>query len=381
MKFIAASPRRTSRSPAICHGPWMLVEAGIVKGRTVTSWPSLQTDIRNAGGTWVDEEVHVDQGLVTSRKPDDIPAFSAKASRSSARARTRTCRSRPGAATASRPRRRGGNPPCARTASRGRMGDTRSHGTLHLDRRHQLRAGDRAGEALQRGLPQIRPLPPAQRARPACASSRSASTRRRATRSPTRTSSRASRSAPTATSIIEPGRARVARPEEDEDHRDRGLRRPHGDRPDHVRPPVLPGARAPDGAEPYRLLLEAMRESGKVGDREGRHPHRRRTSSRSARWGEVLGMATMIFADEVVDPERIDELDAAREVEVNDRELYDRQAARRVAVGRLRARASTRTTYREEVLALIERKAGGEEIAVQPAARRTRSRCRTSWPP
>jgi protease I len=64
---------------SICHGPWILVEAGIVKGRTITSFPSLQTDVRNAGGTWVDEEVHVDQGLVTSRKPDDIPAFSAKA--------------------------------------------------------------------------------------------------------------------------------------------------------------------------------------------------------------------------------------------------------------------------------------------------------------
>ena len=63
---------------AICHGPWLLVEAGVVRGRTLTSWPSLQTDIRNAGGTWVDEEVHVDQGLVTSRKPDDIPAFNAK---------------------------------------------------------------------------------------------------------------------------------------------------------------------------------------------------------------------------------------------------------------------------------------------------------------
>jgi len=60
---------------SICHGPWVLVEAGIVKDRTITSWPSLQTDVRNAGGTWVDEEVHVDQGLVTSRKPDDIPAF------------------------------------------------------------------------------------------------------------------------------------------------------------------------------------------------------------------------------------------------------------------------------------------------------------------
>jgi len=64
---------------AICHAPWTLVEAGVLDGRRLTSWPSLQTDIRNAGGTWVDEEVHVDQGLVTSRKPDDIPAFSAKA--------------------------------------------------------------------------------------------------------------------------------------------------------------------------------------------------------------------------------------------------------------------------------------------------------------
>ena len=62
----------------ICHGPWMLVEAGVVRGRRVTSWPSLQTDIHNAGGNWVDQEVVVDQGLVTSRKPDDLPAFTSK---------------------------------------------------------------------------------------------------------------------------------------------------------------------------------------------------------------------------------------------------------------------------------------------------------------
>ena len=60
---------------AICHGPWKLVEADVVKGRTLTSYPTLQTDIRNAGGNWVDEEVVVDQGLVTSRNPDDLPAF------------------------------------------------------------------------------------------------------------------------------------------------------------------------------------------------------------------------------------------------------------------------------------------------------------------
>jgi protease I len=63
---------------AICHGPWSLVEAGVVRGRTLTSFWSIQTDIRNAGGNWVDEEVHVDQGLVTSRRPDDLPAFTAK---------------------------------------------------------------------------------------------------------------------------------------------------------------------------------------------------------------------------------------------------------------------------------------------------------------
>jgi protease I len=63
---------------AICHGPWTLVEAGVVRGRKLTSWPSLQTDIRNAGGNWVDEQVVVDQGLVTSRKPDDLPAFNEK---------------------------------------------------------------------------------------------------------------------------------------------------------------------------------------------------------------------------------------------------------------------------------------------------------------
>ena len=63
---------------AICHGPWLLVEANVVRGRTVTSWPSLQTDIRNAGGDWVDREVATDMGLVTSRKPDDIPAFNRK---------------------------------------------------------------------------------------------------------------------------------------------------------------------------------------------------------------------------------------------------------------------------------------------------------------
>lgn len=60
---------------AICHGPWTLIEAGAVRGRTMTSWPSLKTDLKNAGATWVDKEVVRDGGVVTSRKPDDIPAF------------------------------------------------------------------------------------------------------------------------------------------------------------------------------------------------------------------------------------------------------------------------------------------------------------------
>jgi len=63
---------------AICHGPWMLVEADVVEGRTVTSYPSIQTDLKNAGANWVDREVVVDRGLVTSRKPDDLPAFNRK---------------------------------------------------------------------------------------------------------------------------------------------------------------------------------------------------------------------------------------------------------------------------------------------------------------
>ena len=76
----------------ICHGPWMLVEADLVRDRKLTSWPSLQTDIRNAGGEWVDREVVVDQGLVSSRKPDDLPAFCAKIVEEFAEGRHRVAR-------------------------------------------------------------------------------------------------------------------------------------------------------------------------------------------------------------------------------------------------------------------------------------------------
>jgi protease I len=63
---------------AICHGPWVLIDAGVVRGRTLTSWPHIKADVKNAGGKWVNEEVVVDNGLVTSREPDDIPAFNQK---------------------------------------------------------------------------------------------------------------------------------------------------------------------------------------------------------------------------------------------------------------------------------------------------------------
>ncbi len=75
VKFVKKFFEQDKPVAAICHGPWMLVETGEVRGRTVTSWPSLKTDIQNAGGTWVDQEVVVSNGVVTSRKPDDIPAF------------------------------------------------------------------------------------------------------------------------------------------------------------------------------------------------------------------------------------------------------------------------------------------------------------------
>ncbi|HUK34027.1 MAG TPA: type 1 glutamine amidotransferase domain-containing protein, partial [Vicinamibacterales bacterium] len=78
LQFVQAFVDSGKPIAAICHGPWTLIETGAVKGRTVTSWPSLATDLRNAGATWVDRECVVDRGLVTSRKPDDIPEFNRK---------------------------------------------------------------------------------------------------------------------------------------------------------------------------------------------------------------------------------------------------------------------------------------------------------------
>ena len=78
VQFVRAFYEAGKPIAAICHGPWTLVEADVVRGRMMTSWPSLQTDIRNAGGEWIDEQVVTDQGIVTSRNPDDIPAFNKK---------------------------------------------------------------------------------------------------------------------------------------------------------------------------------------------------------------------------------------------------------------------------------------------------------------
>lgn len=78
VQFVRAFAKAGKPIAAICHGPWLLAEADILEGRRVTSWPAIQTDLRNAGAEWVDEEVVVDNGLVTSRKPDDIPAFNRK---------------------------------------------------------------------------------------------------------------------------------------------------------------------------------------------------------------------------------------------------------------------------------------------------------------
>ena len=78
MSFVRGFFEQDKPTAIICHGPWVLIEADVARGRTVTSWPSLRTDLENAGAHWVDKEVVVDNGLVTSRNPDDLPAFCAK---------------------------------------------------------------------------------------------------------------------------------------------------------------------------------------------------------------------------------------------------------------------------------------------------------------
>jgi len=78
LEFVRHFFREGKPVAAICHAPWVLIDAGVIRGRTVTSWPAIKTDVRNAGAHWVDQEVVVDNGLVTSRKPDDIPAFNKK---------------------------------------------------------------------------------------------------------------------------------------------------------------------------------------------------------------------------------------------------------------------------------------------------------------
>src|ERR671938_1215440 len=126
---------------------------------------------------------------------------------------------------------------------------------------------------------------------------------------------------------------------------------------------LAPGA---GGAKPYRLLLEAMRETNKVAIAKVVIRQKENLVAIRPMEGDVLGMATMIFADEVVDPDRIDELDGAREVDISDRELSIAKQLVESLSGEFEP-DKYQDTYREEVLALIERKAAGEEIAVQPA--------------
>ena len=78
LEFVRHFFREGKPVAAICHAPWVLIDAGVIRGKTVTSWPAIKTDVRNAGANWVDQEVVVDNGLVTSRQPDDIPAFNKK---------------------------------------------------------------------------------------------------------------------------------------------------------------------------------------------------------------------------------------------------------------------------------------------------------------
>jgi DNA end-binding protein Ku len=126
-------------------------------------------------------------------------------------------------------------------------------------------------------------------------------------------------------------------------------------------------APGPGGAKPYRLLLEAMRETGKVAIAKVVIRQKEQLVALRPMEGDVLGMATMIFADEVVEADRIDELEAVREVEVTKRELDIAEQLVESLAGDFQPE-KYRDTYREEVLALIERKASGEDIAVQPAA-------------
>ena len=126
-------------------------------------------------------------------------------------------------------------------------------------------------------------------------------------------------------------------------------------------------APGPGGAKPYRLLLEAMRETGKVAIAKVVIRQKEQLVALRPMEGDVLGMATMIFADEVVEADRIDELEAVREVEVTKRELDIAEQLVESLAGDFQPE-KYRDTYREDVLALIERKASGEDIAVQPAA-------------
>ena len=331
MAFVRAFFDAEKPVGAICHAPWILVEAGVVRSRTVTSWPSLQKDLRNAGANWVDEEVVVDEGLVTSRKPDDLPAFCAKIVEEFAEGRHEDAPAAGGHARALRSailRAPGG--------IAGRMGDTGAHGALDLDRRDLLRPGHRPRQALQLGQPQDRALPPAQRQV------------RRADRPEARRPVDGDEVAyddivkgfeltPDRYVVIEPGELETLQPKKTKTIEIEDFVELSRHRPDLLRPPLLPGAGA-GGAKPYRLLVEAMRETGRVAIARVVIRSKEALVAVRPMDDHVLGMSTMLFPDEVVDPDSIDEIAATADVDVDQARARHRQAARRVARRALRAR-------------------------------------------
>ena len=355
-----------------------------MKGRTITSWPSLQTDVRNAGGTWVDEEVHVDQGLVTSRKPDDLPAFNAKVDRGVLRGPAR------GQAAA-----RGVDRRLTRAAARspawsaippapggdaGRMGDTGrmprsiwtgaiSFGLVTVPvklysavsrktvRFHQLNG--QTGVRIQQK--RVDPSTGDEVAYEDIV--------------------KGYEIAPDRYVIIEPGELEALDPKKTKTIEIEDFVDPRRDRPDLLRPPVLPRAR--------RGRREALPAAARGDARDAARSRSPRSSSAQKEnlvairpmEGDVLGMATMIFADEVVDPDRIDDLDAAR------RHRDQRARARRSpSSSSSRSRASSSPTSTTTPTA----RRSSRSSSARPPARRSpcsrpgrggrRSRCRTSWP-
>ena len=340
----------------------MLVEADVVKGRTVTSWPSLQTDLRNAGANWVDEEVVVDEGLVTSRNPDDLPAFCAKIVEEFAR-----------------------GPPRGRPAARGQRHVASASGAIPLRPEEMPGAWGILGlmarsiwtGAISFGLVTV-PV------------KLYSSVNRKTVRFHQLSGKSGVRIAqkrvdpstgdevayddivkgfeltPDRYVVIEPGELETLQPKktktiEIEDFVELSDIDPiYYDHPYYLAPGT-------GGAKPYRLLVEAMRETDRVAIARVVIRSKEALVALRPMDDHVLGMSTMLFPDEVVDPDSIDEIAATADVDVTKRELDIAKQLVESLAGPFDP-SKYHDTYRQEVLDLIERKAAGEEIAVQPAA-------------